>query len=83
MLLYQLLGAAGVEINQGTTIILGIVLWLTTLLISIVYVMKYAKKVKLNKNSTLLSKQELDAAKMEFSQNKEEVLELTGKGRWY
>lgn len=72
-------GAAGVEINQGTTIILGIVLWLTTLLISIIYVMKYAKKVKSNKNSTLLSKQELDAAKMEFSQNKEEVLELTGK----
>lgn len=72
-------GAVGVEINQGATIILGVVLWFTTLIISIVYVMKYAKRVKANKNSTLLSKQELDAANKEFSQNSEEILELTGK----
>lgn len=72
-------GAAGVEINQGTTIILGVALWVITLLISIAYVMRYARKVKSNKDLTLLSKQELDAAKMEFLQNKEEVLELTGK----
>lgn len=72
-------GAAGVEINQGTTIILGIILWLTTLLISIIYVMKYAKKVQANKNATLLSKHELDAAHNEFAKDKGEILELTGK----
>ena len=45
--------------------------------------MKYAKRVKANKNSTLLSKQELDAANKEFSQNNEEILELTGKRKSY
>ena len=37
-------GASGVEINQGTTIILGVALWIVPLIISILYVMKYAKK---------------------------------------
>ena len=36
-------------INQGTIILLGVVLWLVTLAISIVFVMRYAKKVKANK----------------------------------
>lgn len=72
-------GAAGVTINQGTTIILGVVLWLVTLSISIVYVLNYAKKVKANKNATILSKHELDLANEAFAQDTEEVLELNGK----
>ena len=40
-------------INQGTIILLGVVLWLVTLAISIVFVMRYAKKVKANKGSTI------------------------------
>lgn len=72
-------GAAGVTINQGTTIILGIVLWLVTLVISIIYVMNYAKKVYYNKNSTILSKHELDVANEAFNKEQGEILELTGK----
>lgn len=36
--------AAGVETNQGTIILLGAILWITTLAICIFYVMSYAKK---------------------------------------
>ncbi|RDY22440.1 YfcC family protein [Romboutsia maritimum] len=72
-------GAVGVEINQGTTIALGALLWIATLAISIIYVMKYAKKVKADKNSSLLSKHELEAANEAFGKNSEEVIELTGK----
>ena len=42
-----------IVINQGTIILLGVVLWLVTLAISIVFVMRYAKKVKANKGSTI------------------------------
>jgi uncharacterized ion transporter superfamily protein YfcC len=72
-------GAAGVTINQGTTIALGAILWIVSLLIAIVYVMRYAKKVYADKNATILSKHELDAANEAFSQNSEEILELNGK----
>ena len=72
-------GAAGVTINQGTTIALGAILWIVSLLIAIVYVMRYAKKIYADKNATMLSKHELDAASEAFSQNSEEILELNGK----
>lgn len=48
----------GMSVNQGTIIGLGIVLWLTTLLISIFFVMNYAKKLIKKKGSTFLSLQE-------------------------
>ena len=35
----------GIKVNQGIVIGLGIILWLSTLLISILFVMNYAKKV--------------------------------------
>ncbi len=72
-------GAAGVTINQGTTIILGVILWIVTTIISIIYVMRYAKKVYADKNATILSKHELDSASEAFSKNQEEILELNGK----
>ena len=72
-------GAAGVEINQGTTIILGIALWIIPLIISILYVMNYAKKVYNDKGKSILSKAELNAAKETFSNNYQSVVELTGK----
>lgn len=72
-------GAVGVEINQGTVIALGVVLWISTLAISIVYVMKYAKKVRANKSNTILSKDELKAAHDAFNQGSGDVLELNGK----
>ncbi|MGL6106334.1 YfcC family protein [Romboutsia sp.] len=72
-------GAVGVKINQGTIIVIGVLLWISTLTISILYVMKYAKKVKADKSKSILSKHELDAAYEAFSQNSEEILELDGK----
>lgn len=72
-------GAAGVEINQGVTIILGVVLWIVPLIISIAYVMKYAKKVQADKNKTILSKAEVAAANEAFSKNNEKIIELDGR----
>ena len=72
-------GAAGVEINQGTTIILGVALWIVPLIISILYVMTYAKKVYNDKGKSILSKHELNEAKEAFDNNSGEILELSGK----
>ena len=72
-------GAAGVEINQGTTIILGVALWIVPLIISILYVMNYAKKVYNDKGKSILSKHELNEAKEAFDNNSGEILELSGK----
>ena len=50
---------AGTTINQGVIIGLGAVLWISTLLISILFVVSYAKKVIKKKGSTILSLQEV------------------------
>ena len=48
----------GIAINQGHIIVIGVALWLTTYLISTIFVMMYAKKVIKEKGSTFLSLQE-------------------------
>ena len=48
----------GVAVNQGIIIALGLIIWLTSLIIAIIFVMRYAKKVKADKGSTFLSLQE-------------------------
>jgi carbamate kinase len=48
----------GFTINQGTIIGLGTILWLSSLAISIFFVMRYAKKIIKKKGSTFLSLQE-------------------------
>ena len=48
----------GIVANQGAIILIGVFLWLTSLIISIIFVMNYAKKVKRDKGSTFLSLQE-------------------------
>lgn len=62
------LSTTGVEVNQGIIIILGVILWLVTLAISIAFVMNYAKKVKADKGSTILSLQEQEVMKKEFGE---------------
>jgi len=52
--------------NQGLIILIATFLWLTTLLISIVFVMRYAKKVQKDKGSTFLSLREQKAAERKF-----------------
>ena len=49
---------AGIEVNQGVIIGLGVALWLTTYLISTIFVTMYARKVINKKGSTFLSLQE-------------------------
>lgn len=60
------LSSSGIEVNQGTIILLGVILWLSTLAISIFFVMRYAKKVKADKGSTILTLQEQETMKNEF-----------------
>ena len=73
----------GTVVNQGLIILIGTFLWLSTLIISILFVMNYAKKVKADKGSTFLSLREQKM--MEKKYGKEETEEekknvkLTGK----
>ncbi|MGL5695244.1 MAG: YfcC family protein [Peptostreptococcaceae bacterium] len=69
----------GVQANQAIVMGIGIALWLSALLISIYFVMKYAKKVKEDKANSLLSDEEFKNAKEAFLNRKEEALEFTTK----
>ena len=70
----------GTKVNQGIIILIDTILWLSTLAISIYFVMKYARKVKKDKGSTILSLREQQ--KMEKKYGKTEIaddVKLTGK----
>lgn len=73
------LAGVGIQANQVIVMGIGVVLWLSSLLISIFFVMRYAKKVKNNPSDTLLSETELNNAKEAFLHNSEEVIEFTTK----
>ena len=73
---------AGIEVNQGIIIALGAILWVTTTAISIIFVMRYAAKVKKDKGSTILSLQERQEEQEAFGKDKEEAssaVKLTGR----
>ncbi len=71
----------GYVINQGTIIGLGTILWLTTLGISIFFVMRYAKKIIKKKGSTFLSLQEQKDMNETYADQdgKQNNVKLTGK----
>ena len=71
--------SVGVEINQGTLILMGVVLWGSTLTFSIIYVLRYAKKLKQDKGRSFLSLSEIKNSKEAFANNNEEILELDKK----
>lgn len=76
------LTGVGIEVNQSIIIGLGAVLWLVTTVMSIVFVMNYAKKVKADKGSTILSMQELKDAEEAHGKAASEVhkeVKLTGR----
>ena len=56
----------GIVVNQGVIIALGVILWLTTLLISILFVMFYARRVIKKKGSTFLSLREVRNMEAEY-----------------
>lgn len=62
---------AGVEVNQGLIISIGVLLWLTTLTISILFVTSYAKKVIKKKGSTFLSLRERRNMELEYGEHAE------------
>ena len=74
---------ADIEFNNGTVILIAVVLWLTTLAISAFFVVRYAKKVQRDKGSTFLSLREQAAAEKKygkFLQSQEDAsLKLSGK----
>ena len=71
-----------IAVNQSIIIGLGAVLWSVTTVMSIVFVMNYAKKVKADKGSTILSMQELKDAEEAHGKAASEVhkeVKLTGR----
>lgn len=76
------LTGVGIEVNQSIIIGLGAVLWIVTTAMSIVFVMNYAKKVKADNGSTILSMQELKDAEEAHGKAASEVhkeVKLTGR----
>ena len=73
---------AGIEFNQGTVILIAVVLWLTTLAIAAFFVIRYAKKVQRDNGSTFLSLREQAAAEKtygKFLNAQGEADKLSGK----
>ena len=76
------LTGVGIEVNQSIIIGLGAVLWIVTTAMSLFFVMNYAKKVKADKGSTILSMQELKDAEEAHGKAASEVhkeVKLTGR----
>ena len=86
------LNGIGVSVNQGIIIALGVIIWLVSLAIAIVFVMRYAKKVKADKGSTFLSLQEQQDMMNEWGMKESEVeagdgqaaapAKMTGRQKW-
>lgn len=56
----------GINVNHGLVIFIAVVLWITTYLIATGFVLVYAKKVKEDKGSTILSLREQQEAEEAF-----------------
>lgn len=72
----------GVKMNQGIVIFIGIGLWIASLIVCIYFVMNYAKKVKSDKNNSILTADEINKANEAFANNDGKIEELTGKRKW-
>ena len=73
------LQSVNVPYSSTLIMVLGFALWFTSLFIAIIFVLRYARKVKADKGSTILSLQEQQDMKDNFSQDSGTVLEFTGK----
>lgn len=72
---------AGVQVNNGMIILIAVALWITTYAISVGFVLSYARKVKADKGSTILSLREQKAADKKFGNfaSKDDDIKLSGK----
>ena len=72
----------GIAADNGLVILIAVFLWLTSLIVSIIFVMSYAKKVQKDKGSTFLSLREQKNAEKAFGkfvESHKEEPKLTGK----
>ncbi|MFQ9997568.1 MAG: YfcC family protein [Anaerococcus obesiensis] len=72
------LESVGIKSNATTVMVIGVILWLSTDLIVIKFVLNYAKKLLENKESSVLSADEKNAMEEYFSNDNGEELEFTG-----
>ena len=70
--------SVGVEVNMGTTYVIGIILWLSAYLLSVLFVTAYAKKVRANKGSILTAAQ-LDECQKAYGGKDVTTAKLTGR----
>ena len=70
--------SVGVEVNMGTTYVIGIILWLVSYLLSVLFVTAYAKKVRANKGSILTAAQ-LDECQKAYGGKDVTNAKLTGR----
>ena len=68
---------AGIAYDQGLVLLIGVVLWLTTLAISAFFVVRYAKKVQRDKGSTFLTLREQALAEKKYGNFLEKDSEIT------
>ncbi|MCA9765154.1 MAG: YfcC family protein [Carnobacterium sp.] len=73
------LKAINIDTNAGLVIGIGIALWIVTLLPFLYFVMSYAKKVKADKGSTILSLQEQENMNREFRKETSKDFSFTRK----
>ena len=73
------LQSVNVPYDNTLVMILGFALWFTSLAIAIFFVLGYAKKVKADKGSTILSLQEQEDMREHFTKDDGNKLEFTGK----
>ncbi len=71
--------AAGVPVDSGKIITLGLILLVSTLIVGIWYVMRYARKIKEDKGSIFLSLQEQERMEKGFTKNDAAELEFNTK----
>ena len=60
------MAVANIEYSQGTVLLIGVVLWFTTLAISAFFTIRYAKKVQRDKGSTFLTLREQSMAEKKY-----------------
>ncbi len=72
----------GMEVNQGIIIALGVALWLTTYIISTMFVMAYARKVMKKKGSILSASEKKAMIETYGDDNEEPVTKLKKNQKW-
>lgn len=70
---------AGLKVENAYILIIGVVLWITSLIAAVVYVMRYAEKVKKDKGSIFLSLREQEVMNETFGHVDFNEVEFTGK----